>query len=288
MNGSQMIRNVFLRSISTVALRLSIYMDFIFGEYGKDYGLEARHRAWLTARFQRSVRSIPAGTTALDYVILAREILSIPPQVQGSVVECGAWKGASTASLSLVCHLTRRRLLVCDSFEGLPVQGMHLYQAPHSKTYGYLKGGMFSGSLPEVKTNVGKHGRIEVCQFVPGLFAQSLTALQFPVVFAFLDVDLPSSFRDCLKAIWPLLVPNGAVYVDDIGCMDVAQVFFDEAWWQDNLGCPAPGVVGSGCGIPISPSHSNIGYLRKPLPFQPEDWHKDPDLYYPANPEEAQ
>ncbi|HET7091220.1 MAG TPA: TylF/MycF/NovP-related O-methyltransferase [Anaerolineae bacterium] len=258
-------------------------LDFVLSSYGKAYGISARHRAGLVARFYRTVRAIPAGTTALSHVIMAREILSIPPHVRGDVIECGVWKGASTASLSLVCHVVGRRLLACDSFMGLPDAGLHLYLAPHSRTYGYLKGGMFYGSLAEVQANVKALGRLEVCDFVPGLFAESLKGLTRPIVFAFLDVDLPSSFQDCLQAIWPLLVDNGAIYVDDVGCMKIVRIFFDDMWWEQHLRCPAPGLVGSGCGLPIHSSYSNVGYVRKLPPFQPSQWKRDPDLHYPAD-----
>jgi hypothetical protein len=212
---------------------------------------------------------------------MAREILAVPPAVAGDVIECGVWKGASSASLSLVCRLVGRRLLVCDSFNGLPGQGMQLYRAPHIGMYGYLRPGMFRGSLDEVRENIQTYGCLEVCDFVPGLFAESLKALARPLAFAFLDVDLVGSFQDCLCAVWPQLIEGGAVYVDDVGCMEVAGIFFDQAWWQQQLGCPAPGLIGSGCGLPISPTFSNVGYTRKLSQFRPEQWRRNPDLFYP-------
>lgn len=263
-------------------MKLSIILDFVMTGYGKAYGVKFLHRAWLVKCFYRNVRNIQAGTTALTHIILACKILSIPPQVKGDVVECGVWKGASTSSLSLICYLVHRRLIVCDSFQGLPETGLHLYLAPHQNIYGYLKEGMFNGSLSEVRANVSKYGRLEVCEFIPGMFSMLLQHLEQPVAFAFLDVDLPSSFKDCVRAIWPVLVEAGEIYVDDIGCMDVAQVFFDDVWWKENLNYSAPGVVGSGCGIPISLSSSNIGYARKLPPFNSEQWQRDPDLYYPV------
>jgi O-methyltransferase len=276
-----------LSRVSAAALRASIILDFMTRPYGAAYGVSARDRFRLVMRFHQIVRTIPAGTTALSHIILAREILSIPPLVSGDVIECGTWKGASTASLSLVCHMVGRRLLVCDSFMGLPDTGVQLYLAPHSRTYGYLKGGMFCGSLAEVQANVNALGQLETCDFVLGFFAESLKRLAQPIVFAFLDVDLPFSFQDCLKAIWPSLVDNGAIYVDDVGCMNIVRVFFDDMWWKQHLGCPAPGLVGSGCGLPIHPDHSNIGYVRKLPPFQPGQWQQDPDLYYPVDHEDS-
>ena len=45
--------------------------------------------------------------------------------------------------------------------------------------------------------------------------------------------------------------------------MEVVRLWFDEAWWQEHLGCGAPGYVGSGCGLPISPDRCTLGYAQK-------------------------
>jgi hypothetical protein len=67
--------------------------------------------------------------------------------------------------------------------------------------------------------------------------------------------------------------------------MNVVRVFFDDSWWQQHLGCPSPGLIGSGCGLPNHPSYANTGYVRKPAPFLPAQWRRDPDLVYPINQE---
>lgn len=269
-------RSVALRAASAT-LRAALVLDFITQPYGAAYGVGPRERARLAAAFRAIGRAVPAGTTVLSQLVMAREILALPPTLPGDLVECGAWKGAGTAALSLVAAAVGRRLFVCDSFAGLPDAGRHLYLAPHTRSYGYLEGGMFAGALAEVQAALAAHGRPEACSFVPGYFAESLRGWERPVAFAFLDVDLPSSFHACLRALWPHLSEGGALYVDDVRCMNVAQVFFDEPWWRANLGCAAPGLVGSGCGLPISVHASNIGYVRK-LRFDPAGWVREPDL----------
>lgn len=240
-----------------------------------------RDRAELVKAFARNVRDIPSGTSLLQHLALAQAILGIPPQLVGDVVECGAWKGASTASLSLVCKRVGRRLLVCDSFEGLPDEGLQVHVATHFGTYGYYKRGMFCGRLEEVRENVKRSGALEVCVFVPGYFSESLKALKDPVAFAFLDVDLVSSTQDCLRHLWPLLIEGREIYTDDAGDLAVVQVFFDDRWWRENLGCPAPGYVGSGCGLPLNPTASSLGYTRKLSQFKADQWARAPHLYYP-------
>jgi len=270
-------RSVPLR-IASVTLRTALVLEFICQPYGAAYGVRPRDRARLAWAFHQIVRAVPAGTTALSHLAMAREILALPPTLAGDLVECGAWKGACSASLSLVAALVGRKLIICDSFAGLPDEGAHLYLAPHSETYGYLRGGMFAGTQDEVRATLRAYGRPEVCEFVAGYFAESLQGWSRTVAFAFLDVDLPVSFHACLRAIWPYLTDGGALYVDDVRWMKIAQVFFDEPWWQANLGCGAPGLIGSGCGLPISVYASNIGYVRKPSTFSATRWQREPDL----------
>ena len=102
------------------------------------------------------------------------EILSIPKDLPGDVVECGCYNGASTATLSLACYLTNRRLMVCDSFEGPPEpkDEEEFDYFPNSNEYYQWKGGEFKseGGLEGVKNTVAKHGHLEVCEFVVGYF----------------------------------------------------------------------------------------------------------------------
>ena len=281
---SRFVRAVVSRELEKLAgepWSASIIQGFVEGPCGDAYGIGPKEKTDLVERFRRSAAEIATGTSPLVHVVLAREILSVPPDVQGDVVECGVWKGASSASLSCVCDLVKRRLWVCDSFEGLPSDGMRRHEGLHTGIYGYYKEGMFAGTLEEVRQNISRWGRLEVCDFVKGFFAESLVALKEPLVFAFLDVDLASSTRDCLRHIWPLLVENGAIYTDDAADLEVVGVFFDEPWWRETLACGAPGYVGSGCGLPLNPQYSSVGYTRKSGRFDPAKWRKAPFLHYP-------
>lgn len=273
-----------LQALGANSWSAGIIYAFIQGDCGAAYGVTPEEKkAWVEA-FQRNTQAIESGTAPIVHVLLAQEILSIPPAVEGSVVECGVWKGASTASLSLICRRVGRRLKVCDSFQGLPDDETRLHKGMHSRVYGYYQQGMFCGPLEEVRENLRNFGALEVCDFIPGFFSESLNALDGPVAFAFLDVDLESSTRDCLRALWPRLVEQGAIYSDDAGDLDVVRVYFDEPWWREQFGIDAPGFVGSGCGLPLSPSYSSLGYTRKILAFRETDWRKAPFLHYPDPP----
>ena len=270
-----------LRAIGATSWTAQLIDDFIHRPYGEAYGLTPKERQTLVESFQRNIATIQSGTPLSVHLVLAREILQIPPTVVGDVVECGVWKGACSASLSLVCQRTERRLKVCDSFQGLPDDGTKRHVGLHTRVYGHYQAGQFTGTLDEVRENIARGGALSVCDFIQGFFEDSLHQIDSPVAFAFLDVDLESSTRDCLKALWPRLVTDGLLYCDDAGDLDVVRVYFDEPWWQETLHFPAPGFVGSGCGLPLSPTYTSIGYTRKTGAFDPSQWRKVPFLHYP-------
>lgn len=273
------------RAIEGVVLE-RFYRD----EVGRAHGLGRRQKEELVAGIQRVTAEIPSATSWLYHVVLAEEILSLPEGAPGDVIECGCWKGASTSSLSLVCRAAGRRLLVCDSFEGLPEDEPGVtHDYPHLSVYGFYQQGMYAGRLEEVKANIARCGDLSVCEFVPGFFSDTLSGLKGPLAFAFLDVDLTSSMRDCLKHIWPLLIEGGAVYTDDSCDMEVVRIWFDEEWWAREVGDRAPGYVGSGCGLPLDPGFSSLGYARKrgDAASEASGYHRVPWLYYPDAEAEA-
>jgi hypothetical protein len=260
---------------------------FLQPEVGHAYGIDRSTKLSLVDAFHRNVQQIPSATAYHYHLLMAREILSIPPGKPGDVVECGCWKGGSTANLSLVCALVSRQLVVCDSFQGLPPDEKEAqHQYPHLKVFGFYQAGMYAGRLDEVQANIRRCGNIEACRFVPGFYAQTLKTLDRPVAFAFLDVDLESSIKDCIRHLWPLLMEGGAIYTDDSCDMEIARIWFDDAWWHKELGQRAPGYVGSGCGLPILGDFSSLGYTRK-ITNPEKVYERVPWLVYPETVQSA-
>ena len=60
----------------------------------------------------------PAATSYWEQLLISSEILN--SKLDGAVVECGCFKGGSTATLSVACKKAGRTLNVFDSFCGLP------------------------------------------------------------------------------------------------------------------------------------------------------------------------
>lgn len=256
--------------------------NFFSAGVGNAYEIDTATKKSLLRGIREVCTKVPSGTSWIYHLVLVTEILKLPSvdDLPGDIIECGCWKGASTSSLSLACDMVGRRLIVCDSFAGLPDSENELVRNyPHIGVYGYYQEGMYEGKLEEVKGNIARYGSLSVCDFKVGLFGETLSTIDRSIVFAFLDVDLTSSMRDCLKFIWPLLIDGGLIYTDDSCDMEVVRVWFDDAWWMDTIGERAPGYVGSGCGLPISPSFSSLGYAKK-ISAIDEKYMRVPWLHY--------
>jgi hypothetical protein len=249
-----------LARIQLYAVLLSRLYD---ARVGAAYGITRRQKSLLLRKFQQVNWNIPSATSWPLYVVLATRIFEIDPCVRGAIIECGCYKGASTTALSLICSLAGRRLVVCDSFSGLPDDKGEKHFYPHLGMKTVYEPGLFAGHLDEVKSNISRWGNLPVCEFRVGFFTDSLRDLCQPLVFAFLDVDLLSSMKDCIRYIWPNLLDCACVYTDDSCDMELVKIWFDREFW-DEIGFPAPGYIGSGAGLPcMSVDYSGIGYARK-------------------------
>ena len=72
---------------------------------------------------------------------------------------------------------------------------------------------MYAGTLDEVRGNVTRYGKVDVCSFHPGFFSESMADFDTTCVLAFIDVDLRSSIEDCVRAIWPRLADGGTIFI---------------------------------------------------------------------------
>ncbi len=202
-------------------------------------------RTMLGARMFWNKLRVPTGTNYKAHLAMALKILEIPPEVEGDVVECGCWKGGSSANLSLVCRLVGRRLLIYDSFEGLPEA------KPGDREGAGYSAGDYRGSEDEVRANIARCGAIDSCEFVKGWFEETLPGSSGPVVLVFLDVDLEDSLDTCVKHLWPRLVDGGYLFTDECVALDYVALFWSERWWRENFDRTPPGLIGAGTGLPL-------------------------------------
>lgn len=240
---------------------------FLARETGSEYRVGFLRKVQLLLRMFRNRFRIVTASGLLDQVVMATEILRIPREREGVVVECGSYQGGSTANLSLVCGLVGRTLHIFDSFAGLPepTEADRLHILPSIHELRAFEKGDFCGTLEIVKNNVERLGNLGVCRFHVGYFANTLPGFTEPCVFAFCDVDLRSSLETCVEQLWPRLVDRCYLFTHEANHMEIAGLFFDSCWWSARLHSAPPGLVGGGSGLGLYVSDQ--GFFRSSLGF---------------------
>ncbi len=201
-------------------------------------------RLALIGRFLAITNHVRTYHTQAEMLTIADRILARAGRAAPTVVECGAGKGGSTAKLSLATRLAGGRLLVLDSFRGIPPNDerhVNLYGKPVA-----FRAGAFRGRLPDVRRTVGRFGAIEVCDFRKGWFADTLPAVHGPLDVVVLDVDLLASTRACVARLYPRLRPGGVLFSQDGHLRATVELFADPAFWCDEVGVEPPPVAGLG------------------------------------------
>jgi O-methyltransferase len=242
-------------------------VEFVANDPGGASGATRRQRFGLLRKILRARRETGFRFSLAEHLIVAQKILQLPPALEGDVVECGCWNGATTITMSLACELAGRRLFVCDSFEGLPApraDELTPTRGNGQNVTNWVEGSFAAeGGLEGVRATVTKYGAVDVCTFVPGYFCDSLPGLATDsIVLVYEDADLVSSIEDCLRHLWPKLRPGCHFFSDEPWYHDVVALFYDAAWWQRELGERPPGFTGSECGLAAAPS---LGFATKPV-----------------------
>ncbi len=250
----------FWGSVSRYIMMLDEYHRFV---KNAKTGQEKQFRKNLLKRFARIHKNITCGHSPYQLVLMAKYILSL--EVPGPIVECGCYKGGSTAKLSLLAEYTQRKLYVFDSFQGLPEPKNErescVRQLGEAGQKYRFQAGQYKGSLEEVKKNVSNFGCVDVCEFRPGFFSESLEGFDVSPAFVFIDVDLVSSARECIKVLWPLLQPQGYFFTHEAIYPHYIEGILDQSWWQENIHQCPPVIYGAGSGL--SPIADTIAFMKK-------------------------
>lgn len=255
------------RNIFDNIFAFPILVQFLLNnEIGATYNYGIVKKFNLVNRLKRNIKKVPTESTKLEHIEMATSILKVPASVEGDVIEFGCYKGGSSVNLSILCSITGRNLIVCDSFEGLPEPNEEdkVHYNLYTNHYDYYEKGRFATTLDEVKSNISRFGKIDVCEFIVGYFEDSLKSLNKKYIFSFFDADFVESLKPCILEVWPNLQDKCRMYVHEATSLILVSLFFNKEWWKENLNSPAPGFVGSGCGLPLKVvTGSLMGYAQK-------------------------
>lgn len=248
------------------------YLKHKFIQNGNDHLVKQSERARIVERFEMIDAHIPMATTATDGLFLAELLLNM--QAGGAIIECGCYAGGSTAKLSIIAKHLDRSLIVFDSFEGLPVVEQKYLRDQHCRRSDAWvtdwAAGRYAARLDEVKDNIKKLGEPSVCKFVKGWFSETLTDENLPgqIAFAFADVDLANSARDCFASLWPRLSDGGIFVTHDTAYIKVLQELYNPELWSKQLHAIPPILFGAGFGLCNESPH--MGYMVKGNFLSPE------------------
>jgi hypothetical protein len=166
--------------------------------------------------------------------------------VCGDVIECGAYRGATSLLIALLGRLcgVDQRVLICDTFTGMPtVSGYDLGR----------QDGEFRPPADQVEllrqqaAALGVSDRVEIHQ---GLFAATLPQLTARYAFVHIDANIYQGTLDACRWTIPHVVAGGAVVFDDYnGVCDLgARLAIDEYFAARGLAVkPVPLTASSAC-----------------------------------------
>jgi O-methyltransferase len=232
----------FYRKIRSFPKDLKPFLKFLFKNRSP---ISFFKKLWVIYKCYRISYSVDCPHTEGEMIEVISAILSSVGNKDGTIVEAGSYKGGSSAKLSLAATLSNRKLIIFDSFQGLPnhheVHGKNIFGGD-----AYFPPKSYVGSLEEVKNNIQKFGAIEVCEFKKGWFEDTMPGFKEPIIVAFIDVDLKSSTQTCLKYLYPLLVPGGVLFSHDGHLPWVINLLNNENFWEKEVGYKKPFIPGLG------------------------------------------
>ena len=258
----------FLLHFSKIIVNIEKFENqFINNTYEKIY-FSKKEKKILVNKITKMMSNIHSATNLNLHLYVIDKLFSAAHNFnlnKSFIVEAGVYKGAMTCSLSLAAKMLGTKLIVYDSFEGLPdiKKKENIVKYHHMKKTSLYKKGMYKGNYDEVIENIKKFGSYESCIFRKGFFKNSMKNSTEKIFFLFLDVDLLSSTIDVIKNLWKNVLDNSYVFTDDASDLDLNRIWFDKQWWKKNLNQKSPGFIGAGCGLPIGGEFSSLGYTIK-------------------------
>lgn len=158
----------------------------------------------------------------VDNLRLVDQVLQNPGLAEGSIIECGTWRGGMAAAMIHVGGVNRQYYFF-DSFQGLPPpreidgeEALRWQRNPDAPRY-YNN---CAASRKEFDRTLSRApalpGTVHVHE---GWFRDTLAQPQIgPIAVLRLDADWYDSTMLCLDTFWALLLPSALVIIDDYAC----------------------------------------------------------------------
>lgn len=170
--------------------------------------------------------------------------------IPGSFVECGVWKGGSSAIMALAIENAgqERHLHLFDSFEGLPEPTEKDGESAAAYSGGRNEGKLVTVNQCRAGLDEVRHLILDIIKvpeklahFHVGWFQNTVAvdARQLgPIALLRLDGDWYDSTKICLEHLYPLLSPGGILIMDDYFAWEGCSKATDEYRGQQHITSP--------------------------------------------------
>jgi len=153
-------------------------------------------------------------------------------ELDGHLIECGVAKGGMSLFLARHAQRLGKKHFALDSFEGLPAP-TPIRDNPYFREGDYAAREERGCLLDRFRHEIAQRQLQDVIEVVAGFFSETLDRLPPDDHYAFIhiDVDLYQSVLDVLEHLYPRLVPDGILVIDDFfhqarGPARAAETFF--------------------------------------------------------------
>jgi len=151
--------------------------------------------------------------------------------IPGDFVECGVWRGGNLILFQLlnIKKNLNRKIYAYDTFEGMPLPSKH--DGAKALNEYNKKNTWCASTLNEVKNNILKNCSIDNIKFIKGKVEETLQINQnIPdkISILRLDTDFYESTKIELEMLYPRLVKNGVLIIDDYGYWKGSKKAVDE------------------------------------------------------------
>jgi hypothetical protein len=144
---------------------------------------------------------------SMDRKYTLNQLLKICINLEGDLVECGAYKGASAYLMCKMFANSKKHIYLFDSFEGL--------SQPNLKDGNYWSHGNLSVSEDKIKETLKNFNNYSIYKgWIPNRF-EEVTSKKF--CFIHIDVDLYQPTLDSLHFFYEKVVQGGIILLDDYG-----------------------------------------------------------------------
>ncbi len=183
------------------ALSMAIYPKYKFSEYGRIYLEDEGFIKYYEKIMDKN------NWHSLDRKYTLDQLLKLCIHLQGDLVECGTYKGASAYLMCIKTINSDKSVHLFDSFEGL--------SEPDIKDGKYWSKGSLKSAEEDVRNLLSEFNNYHIYKgWIPERF-NNVSSRKF--CFLHIDVDLYQPTLESLKFFYDRMVKGSVILLDDYG-----------------------------------------------------------------------